>query len=248
MLLFEPGPAWSFEHARRHLLARWVRTTLAAYNPTTLWRGLRPVDPSHPGRLALLAAAWLLALHLTAGALVAGGTLALIWSGNAGAPYWETRTRAALDLARQIALPYSGEVRFPVSSNSYISDPAWSFVMLAALPALMLGALAALFRPRNARHATRAAVYALALAPFWLCAFTATFAVAVSLDRVRLGASGIVALSFLGAYAAALGWWWSRYEVEYFGRRARVIPIVLRTIAAFTISGGAIWVVGSVLY
>jgi hypothetical protein len=193
-----------------------------------------------------MAAAWLLAFHLTAGGIVAAGTLALVWSGNAGAPYWETRFDAALDLARQVALPYSGDVRIPASSNSYVSDPVWSFMIFAALPGMAMAALAALSRSRGARHAARAAVYSLALAPSWLCVLTATFALAVLLDRARLGASGIVGLSFLAVYAVSLGWWWSRYESEYVGRRVRVVPVALRTLAAFALSIAAVWAVGSV--
>lgn len=234
--LFEPGPAWSVEHARRRLLRRWAATTFAAHFPIALWRGLRPEDTVQPRRLVLMAASWLLLLYLTAGVIVAAGTLVLVWSGNAGAPYWETPLEGAWALARQVANPLAGYVRVPMSPSSYFSDPMWSFLALAALPHCVMAAFFALARNRRARHAARAAVHALATTPLWLCVLTLTFAVAIPLNEVHLGASVIVGLSFLGLYAWGVGWWWSRFQADYLGRPARLVPVVLRTVAAFVVT------------
>ncbi|MCC6661345.1 MAG: hypothetical protein IT437_10715 [Phycisphaerales bacterium] len=164
--LFEPGPRWSIEHARRRFVMRWALTTLVALLPTTLWRGLRPNDKAPPYRLLWMAIAWLGLLHAVS-ALSLVVSAALMTGAGVGGPFGEG---PAVTL-RTLGWPYDQYFTVPTGPGSTFSDPVYGFVEIAALPHLMMAGVLLLTAPSvrcaGRRHLVRALVYSLPSACAW---------------------------------------------------------------------------------
>ncbi len=252
------GPAWSFEHGKRRMARRWLRTGVRTLAPGRLWpagkrwRGLRPEYPLAPGRLVILAVTWLAVLHLTCGVLLGLTELGLAAYGSptlSNARWWDVRSWSFWwGMARRAVWPYAAEIQVPISATSAYTNPVAEFAAAALAPHLAMAVMVWVWLRRGregmAGHAVRGAVMSLPVAILWTVLGSGAFAGAMLADT-RLGEGAVSGFLWLGSIAglfATVVWWWRQFVVLYLGHRRRqwlVLPLgVLSFVATWFAAAG----------
>jgi len=212
----EIGPAWSFEHARRRILRRWIATTVKVFEPSRLWREVRPEHPVRRGRLAILAAMWLAVLHLACGGMVLAsqGFMAAAGSWSVFDSWNPREVRSWMMVGRVLAWPYGHHVELPLDNGTSYANPMYGFVLAAALPVVMLAMALWIWSWRwkleGGGHLARAGVLWMPHLTLWTFLSTVAFA-AIGQFETPTSTSDWTMVAFLGsaaAYAASIIWWW----------------------------------------
>jgi hypothetical protein len=233
------GPSWSFEHASRRFIRKWISTTAISIRPTKLWKGLRPDQPIFRPRLVWMTLSWLLLLHLITAALVGLSTLLVMlcgpgpfgpWDWSLPRQWWFWRI-----VLRRLAWPYGGSIEFPLAPNMTSGDPAYMCAEMVAFPMLYMGAMAcvSLQWPRlqriGPRHVERALPLILPSIALWLIIECLAVGVISQLETPTSTSpwSWVIMLSLAGGYLAHMVWWWRCFAVYYAARPARtwLLPV-----------------------
>lgn len=219
----ELGPRWSFEHASRRLLCRWVATTVMTFFPARVWNGLKAEQPIVPRRRAILAVTWLVMLHLVCGLCVLGSQVAMSLVGgwsmfdgwSAGDP------RSWVVVLGLVGWPYNRNVELPINATMSHGSPMIEFIAIATAPGLVLaicvGIWSRRFRSPGRGHFVRALVLWIPQTAFWIGASVLAFAIVGRLETPTSPShlTPVIMLSLIGAYAASMIWWWRCYAVFY---------------------------------
>lgn len=207
---------WSAESGDRLAFSRFVRASLMAFRPRSLWRGLDLTFPIRPRRLRVFALIWLLIGHLVAIALVTVPVMSVSWAAPLGRAGW----------VRAIICPYCSEMQMGLGNTAFSSPMApmylYTHLPVAVMPVTLLIFYASISRIRVRKsHVWRALAYSIPLAVVaaWVFILTLLGEMIFETETRGMRYSGLISGAFMAIIG--LGWpvwlalWWRRFLKDY---------------------------------